>query len=469
MGEIMSKKGKNVIGDGILNKVIEISESIPYKLKNIFNLVKVLNQVFAHLKDNLNFQKGYIVEFSVDTKKYHRLNDCFFGDWSKNSKKLFSDFFREHNEWRDVERGSLYKKLLNREDPLVPQLIEDWLKSKYKKGVFWIDDKLRKEEAEIKSAIVTPFVGWKGRHYLTMIALTEPPGRKKIQIHNLVLSRIVSELVSRGSKTFPIYSPESIIREKAKDLMDERAVGYDNIHHAQRVKKICERLAEFLTLNEKEIFQIKTAALLHDFGKTSLERDTINIDKTEYERFLRKSERRNKIKIDLLNKFEAMQKQNDKILRQHAEIGTTMLFRQFEDIIHQHKYLEWLFIVLAHHHYRDYYRKEPLPDSYLRKFLTEQEIKVRKNEKIYMREIKDHLKRSNPNILKLIDILVLADYFDDRCGWKFHRTETRQGPEGAMITILNNREAILMTKEVKDIIEIAKQSIFDIYDEPKLI
>lgn len=463
----MRRKQKHVTNEGILNIVLEISRKIPHELTHISDLVEVLNKVFTELKGILKFQKGYVVEFSIDTKKYHPLNDCFFGEWSERSQELFSVFFREQNEWRDVDRGSLYMKLLSREDPLAPQVIRNWKNSKNKERKFWIHKDLRKDEADIKSAIVTPFIGSEGRHYLTMIALTEPPDEKKIEIHNLILSRVISELVSRSSKMLSKSTPEYFMREKAKILMDASNVGYDNLHHAQRVRKICERLAELLVLDERDVFQVQIAALLHDYGKTGLEKDTVKIAKIEFDSFLRKSNLSKNMRRKLEDIFEDLQEKNEFLLRKHTEMGATMLYREFEN--YGTEAIEWIFIILTHHHFEDYYKKEILRDRDLKRFLSEQGMEVKKTKDIYMKNILYYLEDKKPNILKMLDILVLADSFDDKCGWKFHRPEKKQNPEGAMISILSDCERILRTPEVKDIIDVAKQSIYDVYDEPRLI
>lgn len=86
--------------------------------------------------------------------------------------------------------------------------------------------------------------------------------------------------------------------------------------HAYRISKMCVRVARHMGMPEREVEQLEYAALLHDIGRTAIQRD-------------------------LLTKSGALTAEEHSILRAHPKIGADMLrrlrfFEEAAEIVHAH-------------------------------------------------------------------------------------------------------------------------------------
>ncbi len=387
-------------------RLAEITNQAVANISSSAMLPHVLDRLLDRLSRICNVKKGYVVEFKRGEEEFRLIDFLIKKRWSSTSRNLFWEFLGK-GEWRHVDQGRLYTKILRRSRPYDPHIIFDWLDAKY-----GVHEKLRVEEAEVISAIAFPFVGEYGKLYLAMIMFDTSISRKWEAILTLSMGRIAYALFSFENAALPKHSSPRMLANHFSDLLTPRVLGWDTIDHSQRVRNICDILVESLMFPKKDRFMMSLVACCHDVGKRQLQNHDIrNIIELMKRRIEKKTSK----------KLTREQKADDLIYRQHPLFSALDFYEKYKSVPGE-ELRPWILPILCHHVGNDIVGRQ----IYKRKDLGK--IKVALGvEGNTAGQILEHFKlnikniKNKTRILQAVDCLRIADAIEDHAGWKQYR------------------------------------------------
>lgn len=402
------------------SKLVDITNRAVKKMKDASKLPCVLNYFLNQMAPYCHIQKGYVVEFKRGEKSYRLLKFLRTSKWKKGSQKLFNKYIGQ-GEWRPIAQGRLYKRIFGRPNPYNTYEIEDWMQKKY-----GVRDELRVPQADAECAIAYPFVGEKSKLYLAMIFFEQKPIPESSK---LLLS------LPMGHLAYGVYSYENSVLShtatprRLADYLNPNLVpkelGWDTIDHSQRVRHVCEMLAEQLNLNKESRFMMSLIASCHDIGKGGLNNPDIRM-------------------IIKLLEEEELTDPNDvsdvELYNQHHLSGALFFLQKLEYVAEGKTFNDlslWAIPILCHHAGDEGIGKELFDDEKIIELRAYLETKVQGTtsdevlENLHSRKKTKYMKV----ILQAIDCLRIADKLEDEAGWKFYRPDTRSPEAAVKITI----------------------------------